>query len=92
MPVDLEEGVDRLNQDDAHDREGEVNECLDDLIVQDVLVLRLDLVQQPTERPQDEDDQGKSESHDCQKEVVDISGSHLHFLYDLIITKEVINA
>ena len=91
MLVDLEEGVNRLDEDDTHDREREVDKRLDDLIVEDVLVLGLDLVQQPAERSEDEDDQGKSESHDQQKEVEDISGRHLHFLYDLIISREVIN-
>lgn len=89
--MDLEEGVDRLDEDDAHDREGEVNKRLEDLILEDAPVLRLDLVQQPAERPEDEDDQGKSESHDQQKEVEDISGGHFHFLYDLIIIPEVMN-
>lgn len=91
MFVDLEEGVDRLKEDDAHDREGEVNKCLDDLIVEDLLVLRLHLMQQPTEWLENEDYQGKSQSHDCEKEVEDISSGDLHFLYYLIIIRELIN-
>ena len=79
MVVDLEESVDGLDEDDADDCEGEVNDSGEDLIAKDALVFALDLVEEFAEGAEREDDEGKGEDDDGEEEVVDESCHDLHF-------------